>query len=296
MQYYSPLRYPGGKRKLTHFFKLLLAQNGLIDGEYVEVYAGGAAVALGLLFDQYVSKIQINDLDRGVHAFWDAALHSTDEFCKRVHDVPLTIAEWERQRAVYESEEPDPLDLALATFYLNRTNRSGIITGGVIGGKDQTGEWGIDARFNKEGLVQRIEKIGRFSSQIRLHNLDAIDFLNQVASRLPPRSLTYIDPPYFVKGKRMLYANFYEDDDHAAVAECVRALRSPWVVSYDNAKEIAALYEGEARIEYDISYSAQDRYKGDEVAFFSAGITIPDVDDPGRIRKPEFKRLEAALN
>ena len=296
MQYYSPLRYPGGKRKLTHFFKLLLAKNDLVDGEYVEVYAGGAAVALGLLFDQYVSRVQINDLDRGVHAFWDAALSATDDLCMRIREVPLTIAEWERQRAVYEADAPEPLDLALATFYLNRTNRSGIITGGVIGGKDQTGDWGLDARFNKDNLIRRIEKIGRFSSQIRLHNLDAIDFLDQVASTLPARSLTYIDPPYFVKGKRMLYANFYGDDDHATVAERVRSLRTPWVVSYDNAKEIRSLYEGEALIEYDISYSAQDRYKGDEVAFFSADITVPDVEDPGRIRKPEFKRLEAALD
>lgn len=294
MHYYSPLRYPGGKRKLTNFFKLLVKKNGLVDGEYAEVYAGGAAVALGLLFGEYVSRIHINDLDRGIYAFWNAVLHRTDELCRRIRQVPVTMGEWERQRTVLLAEDPDPLDLALATFFLNRTNRSGIILGGVIGGKEQQGDWGMEARFNKENLIERIQKIGRYGSRITLYNDDASDFLRQRIPQLSKRALLYIDPPYFVKGNRLLYANYYDEDDHARIAQQIRSLPNPWVVSYDNVPEIRKLYEGFRALEYNISYSAQDRYRGKEVTFFSAGLKIPDVTNPARIRQPEFKRLEAA--
>ena len=143
---------------------LLYRTNGLLDGEYAEVYAGGAAVALTLLYGDYASRVHINDLDRGVHAFWLAARDRTDELVQRITDAHLDLGEWERQRAVQFAQVPDPLDLAFSTFYLNRTNRSGIITGGVIGGKNQTGEWKIDARFNAKDLVTRIERIGRWAA------------------------------------------------------------------------------------------------------------------------------------
>ena len=138
--FYSPLRYPGGKRKLANFMALVFRTNRLLDGEYAEVYAGGAAVALTLLYGQYARRIHINDLDPGLYAFWVAARDSTAELCRRVQDAKLNMKEWERQRAVQDSLNPDSLDLAFSTFYLNRTNRSGIITGGVLCGEDQTGK------------------------------------------------------------------------------------------------------------------------------------------------------------
>jgi DNA adenine methylase len=288
--FYSPLRYPGGKRKLANFMALLFRTNQLLDGEYAEVYAGGAAVALTLLYGEYARKVHINDLDRGVHAFWIAARDRTDELSRLVHDARLEIAEWERQRAVQFADDPDPLDLAFSTFYLNRTNRSGIITGGVIGGKDQTGEWKIDARFRTRDLVRRIERIGRWASRIEIHNLDGAEFLKTVAQELPPKSLVYLDPPYYVKGQEMLYANYYGPDDHAEVASLVRELKVLWVVSYDDTAEVRALYEDRPTVAYDIAYSASDRYRGREVAFFSDGLLIPDVSDPARVSPSDMVR------
>jgi DNA adenine methylase len=262
---------------------LLYRTNGLLDGEYAEVYAGGAAVALTLLYGDYASRIHINDLDRGVHAFWLAARDRTDELARRVRSAPLDIDEWKRQRAVQFADEPDPLDLAFSTFYLNRTNRSGIITGGVIGGANQTGEWKIDARFNIKDLARRIERIGRWASRIEIYRLDGADFLRTVAPKLPPKSLLYLDPPYYVKGQEMLYANYYGPDDHAEVASLVRESNLPWVVSYDDHTDVRDLYDGSQTIAYDIAYSAAERYRGKEVAFFSEGLVVPDVADPARL-------------
>jgi DNA adenine methylase len=281
--FYSPLRYPGGKRKLANYMALLFRANGLLDGEYAEVYAGGAAVALTLLYGEYARRVHINDLDRGVHAFWLAARDKTVELCQRVQDAKVNTEEWERQRAIQFADAPDPLDLAFSTFYLNRTNRSGIITGGVIGGRDQTGTWKIDARFARADLVRRIERIGRWANRIEIYNLDGGEFLRTVVPRLPERSLTYLDPPYFVKGQEMLYANYYGPGDHALIAGLVGALRRPWVVSYDDAEDVRALYRDHRSVAYSIAYSAQGRYRGREVAFFSDGLRIPDLPDPARV-------------
>lgn len=293
--YHSPLRYPGGKRKLANFFKLIFRANDLLDGEYAEPYAGGAAVALALLFGEYARRIYINDIDRGVYAFWDAVLNQTDTLCQRITDVHVNMEEWERQRAVQEAENPDPIDLAFSTFFLNRTNRSGIITGGVIGGKAQSGEWKLDARFNKEDLVERIEKIGRYSSRIELFNLDAAKFIDHVTPRLSTKSLIYLDPPYYVKGNSLLYANFYDEQDHAFIARKVAGLKNHWVVSYDNVEEIRKLYTPFREVVYGISYSTQSRYQGKEVIFFSKGLSIPEVDNPSSIRSRVRRKIESEM-
>lgn len=286
--FHSPLRYPGGKRKLANFMALLYRTNGLLDGEYAEVYAGGAAVALTLLYGEYVRRVHVNDLDRGVHAFWVAARDRTDELARLVRDAKLDLDEWERQRAVQFADEPDPLDLAFSTFYLNRTNRSGIITGGIIGGKAQTGNWKMDARYNTRDLLRRIERVGRWSSRIEIYNLDGAMFLRTVAPKFPAKTLLYLDPPYYVKGQEMLYANYYGPDDHAEVAGLVRELVVPWVVSYDDHADVRALYGDCQTVAYDIAYSASERYRGREVAFFSAGLAIPDVTDPARVSPAEM--------
>lgn len=290
----SPLRYPGGKGKIAHYVKALMLENGFVGRDYVEPYAGGASVALALLFEDYADSIHINDLNPGVHAFWNAVLHETDELCARIATIPLTIDEWHAQREVVKGgEQASSLDLGFATFFLNRTNRSGIIKGGVIGGLAQDGEWKLDARFNRDELVQRIRKIRRHSSRIHLSNDDATHFLQPWIDGDQRASFIYLDPPYFVKG-RGLYDNFYSADDHAAVAKRVELLEHPWIVSYDAAPEILKLYSQWDSIRYSLSYSAATRGQGAEVMFFSAGLERP-AELPSRVTARDVMRLKLAL-
>lgn len=280
----SPLRYPGGKGKIANYMKLLFITNDLVGHEYVEVYAGGAGVALILLFEDYASHVHINDLDPAVHAFWNAVLNDTEALCARIQDTAVTMSEWERQREIQQAESPDPFDLAFSTFFLNRTNRSGIIRGGVIGGRKQRGKWKIDARYNKPALIRRIQKVARHRGRISLTRLDGAQFIQNAVPQLPLRSALYLDPPYYVKGGSRLYPNYYEEEDHAEVAAAVRAIDNrPWVVSYDSVDAIEELYTGNQRIEYGLSYSAGDRYRGREVMFFSPGLKQPDVASPANL-------------
>lgn len=274
-RYPSPLRYPGGKGKIANYVKLLMIENELTGRDYVEPYAGGASVALSLLYEGYADRAFINDLNPGIHAFWKSALTQTDELCMLIDATPVTMETWHRQREVISSPGADGLDLGFATFFLNRTNRSGIIGGGVIGGLDQSGPWKIDARYNKPGLIQRIQKLGRHRNRVNLSNADAVDYVASWNDATLDPAFLYLDPPYFEKGEG-LYDNFYDAADHAQIAASVADLAHPWIVSYDARPEITALYPDAAQIRYGLSYSAAStRATGSEIMFFSEGLTVP---------------------
>ena len=279
LRHFTPLRYPGGKARLAAFVKVLLKSNSLLDGEYVEPYAGGAAIAIELLLHEYVSRIHINDVSRPIHAFWSSVLNHTDDLARKILDTKLTVVQWDKQKAVLTApDDYDDLTLGFATFFLNRTNRSGILNGGIIGGRDQTGPWKIDARFNARELVTRITAIARMRSRISLTRRDALTFLTAGTRRWPSSTLVYLDPPYYVKGSQ-LYYDFYKPDDHARVAKVLmkNGLEQQWMVSYDNVPEIRKLYTGARHVIYDIDYSAHSARKGSEVMFFREGLKVPPL-------------------
>lgn len=281
MRFITPLRYPGGKSKLTNFIKLLFLQNDLAGGEYVEPYAGGAGIALNLLIDGYVSKIHLNDINSQIYSFWRSVLYRTDELCSKITGAKLSMDEWQIQKEVYlNPDKYSELEVGFATFYLNRTNRSGIILAGAIGGKGQTGKWTLGVRFNKSDLIKRIELIARQKDNIHLYNLDAADLILKVLPILNKKTLVYLDPPYYVKGSG-LYQNYYLHDDHLKIAQLVKQeIKLPWVVSYDYSKEIIKMYDDVAKMCYGINYSAQKKIKGAEVMFFSKGLIYSETNDP----------------
>jgi DNA adenine methylase len=280
--HFTPLRYPGGKGKLAAYVKAILKENRLLDGEYVEPYAGGAAIALELLFHEYVSRIHINDISRHVHSFWKSVLDHTDELCSLILCTPLSVKTWDKQKRIFDrATDYDDLELGFATFYLNRTNRSGILNGGIIGGRDQTGPWKIDARFNAKELVHRIEAIAAMRDRIKLTRQDAFKFLQRGMAKWPEETLIYLDPPYYVKG-RALYYDFYEHDDHGKISELMTgaAHRQRWIVSYDNVAPIRDLYKGVRYVTYDIGYSARSASRGSEVMFFCDSLRVPPLVGP----------------
>lgn len=281
---YTPLRYPGGKAKLANFIKLVMQENDLVDGHYAEPYAGGGGIAIELLLQGYADTIHINDIDPGVHAFWNAVLNDTDHLCKRISSVCLSIPTWKRQRNIQRlCSDPFSFELGFSTFFLNRTNRSGIIKGGVIGGLNQDGNYKIDARFNRAELINRIEKIAYFKERIKLTNEDAISFLYRAERELPNKALIYLDPPYYVKGGE-LYRNFYKHGDHAEVESVVKNISKNWIVSYDNVPQIMKLYNWSKSIVYDLNYSAFEACTGSEAMFFSRKLKIPLVENPSRVK------------
>ena len=275
---YSPLRYPGGKGKIVPYFKQVIKDNLLLDCIYVEPYAGGASVALSLLLDGYVSKIIINDIDRSIFAFWYSVLNDTERLCRLIWDTPITVESWRKQKAKQRNKDTRGLlELGFSTFFLNRTNRSGILRAGVIGGVNQTGRWKIGARYNKEELINRIRLIATYRSRIELYNLDAAKLIKLLSKRLQKNTLFYFDPPYFVNGKN-LYLNYYLDNDHKKLSEAILALKEQnWILTYDNAKQIKNLYLSHRQKRYNLRYSAALTEIGQELMIFSHGLYVPNL-------------------
>lgn len=278
MSYYkTPLRYPGGKQKLTPFVSELIKQNDLVGGDYAEPYAGGAGVAIELLLSGHVSHIHLNDSCTGIYAFWRSILTRTDEFCQRISDAPLTVEEWRRQQEILSRPaEFDQIDVGFSTFYLNRCNRSGILSGGLIGGLKQKGKWKMNARFSRKELASRVEAIALKAGNITVRNWDAEKFILEYLSQLPEKSLVYCDPPYYHKAKR-LYLNHYKAKDHTQIARIIQygINRQHWVVSYDSAPEILQCYAHRRSFCYSLQYNAAKAYKGTEVFFFSDNLKLP---------------------
>ncbi|MEQ2995981.1 DNA adenine methylase [Collinsella sp. CLA-ER-H5] len=271
---YTPIRYPGGKSKIYPLIDSIIEENGLERCTYAEAYCGGAGLAIKLLLLGRVSRVVLNDIDPAVYSMWDAVVNRPDELCSFVEDVELTIDEWKSQREVYASSNAPSLELGKAAFYLNRTNRSGILRGGPIGGMSQSGKYGLDARFNRDVLCRKIRSIAARSDAIELYNMDACGFIDSVLSGIDGLFANF-DPPYVVKGPG-LYENSYTEDDHREVAKKITECEFPWIVTYDDAPLISELYSGFDRYRIRIGYSAASAKMGTEVLIAGRGIVVPD--------------------
>ena len=272
----SPLRYPGGKAKLAPYFARVMASQPVRVATYAEPYAGGAGAGLYLLSEGHVDRLLINDLNPGIAAFWRSVVKTPDKFIERIESEEVTLESWRRHRKIYLSpHEVDDLDLGFATFFLNRCNRSGILTARPIGGLEQTGKWKIDARFNRPGLVARIRHIQTIASRITVTEKSALDFVSSVSRRVNP-VLFYVDPPYLVKGEELSMSS-HSWGDHEKLAKILSKSRHPWILTYDADQRVRNLYPSNRCLEYSISHTAQSQKIGRELMLFSRGLRIDDL-------------------
>lgn len=271
MLYNSPLRYPGGKRRIAGFMRSICDSNDL-HNYYVEPFAGGASIAINLLLSGTVRKVLINDKDRSIYAFWHSVTKEPDRLCSMISNVDISLETREVQKSIQKNKnKADLLELGFSTLFLNRTNRSGILNAGAIGGIKQCGNYKIDCRFNKDDIIKRILQVSHLSSDIVISNLDAEKLLLKLESPKFHDSMIYLDPPYFVQGSS-LYMNSYKYDDHKKLADRILNLNNNWVVSYDNVPQIVSLYSSVRHLKYDLEYFANEAKIGKEIMFFSDGL------------------------
>lgn len=275
----SPLRYPGGKVKLFNLMANMIDKNFSSPPMYIEPFAGGAGLALLLLSQGKVSKVIINDFDKAIYSFWYCVKFHKKEIVDKINNTTISISEWEKQREIYNNlDNYTILEVGFATFFLNRTNRSGIIKAGPIGGKTQKGKYKIDCRFNKNRLVDRIEQIFLLANKIEIFNLDAEEFINKIAKKYKNEVFIYIDPPYVEKGPE-LYKNFYNENSHIELSETILTVlkKHSWVITYDNVELIRGLYSNNCIKEYNLNYSAGKNKVGNEIIIFSNNIKNIDI-------------------
>jgi DNA adenine methylase len=266
----SPLRYPGGKSRIFPFVSKLFYENDMIGFSYAEPYAGGSGLALRLLFGEYVNKIYLNDLDSSIYAFWKSVLNHTEDLCEWIKNVEVNIKNWRYYKNIYlhADDFTDP-ELAKATFFLNRTNVSGVITGGMIGGLAQRSKYNIDARFYRDESVAKIRDIATLKHRIELSNLDGISFVDRLNKR-KEKVFIYLDPPYYQKAAE-LYMNHYLAADHKRLSRHVHKLRKRWMVSYDEHEFILNLYPENKKVRHSLARWASNQ-RGHEILIFSENV------------------------
>ncbi|WP_295163372.1 DNA adenine methylase [Selenomonas sp. F0473] len=276
----SPLRYPGGKSQLSTFIQHILELNRIPSPIYCEPFSGGAGVPIALLLNGQVDSVILNDFDIAIYSIWYAILNDTDSFLRRIDSTPANIDTWHKQHDIYEqlndSTEYDP-DLAFATFFLNRTNISGIITGGPIGGLDQKGQYKLDCRYNKSTLRKKILDIAVLRNRIRLYHMDASELIQNILMyEDPTRLFVFFDPPYYQQGKN-LYKNAFTDEEHVHLSNIIREMNCfKWIVTYDNHPRIQEIYQDMAPMYYSLQYMANKKRKEKEIFLHSPETLIED--------------------
>ncbi len=269
----SPLRYPGGKTTYAEMLLSVIDNNNLSDCTFVEAFAGGAGAAITLLLRGKVKSIFLNDLDPAIYSFWRSILDNTEEFLYLMHTAPVTVNEWRKQREIYQTKPDNILKLGFATFFLNRCNRAGILRANPIGGLHQKGKHKIGARFNKENLNVKIQKIADKKDVIKIYNLDAAEFIKMLKRKHRNRKfLIYFDPPYYHKGE-LLYFNHYRHDDHEKLSRHIQNCSFPWLLSYDKQPEIIKLYNRFEIYIRDLRYSLSKKMIAQELII--SNLTMP---------------------
>jgi DNA adenine methylase len=253
----SPLRYPGGKSKIYEKVKALIETNAMGNRTYIEPFAGGFGIGIGLLYKNVVKSAVLNDYDFHIYNFWHSVLYNTEDILKKISDTPITINEREKQKAVYKDISADSLSDGFATLFLNRVNFSGVIKGGPIGGLSQNGTYKLDCRFNKEGIKEKIETIASLRNRISLYNCDASDLITNCIDYHKDTAFFNIDPPYVVKGSK-LYTNYFKETDHRNLEKVItkHLWDIPWIVTYDDCGLIRDIYGKYHMSGYDIQHNA----------------------------------------
>lgn len=265
----SPLRYPGGKSQFYNQVVNILEENKIQHATYIEPFAGGAGVAIRLLLDGMVDSIVINDIDVAIYAFWHTVVFENKWLIEKIKNTQITIDEWNVQKAIYLAPNNHPIrELGFATLFLNRCNRSGILSAGPIGGKNQSGNYKIDCRFNKDNLITLIRRIGFFKNRIKIYNYDASVLIKKL--RDIDNAFWFIDPPYYVKGAE-LYKNSFNSDDHKALSTVINKYLSKqsWILTYDVHDEIYNLYKHYQHELITLTYTIEKKKRENEYLFFN---------------------------
>ncbi len=300
----TPLRYPGGKSVFTGFFSSFIEANNIQNPIYIEPYCGGSGAAINLLLENKVNQIWLNDANYSIYSFWYSIKHFGEQFLDKLDVTEVNLKQWKIQKEILSSKwnktesESDLFINGFATFFLNRSNRSGILSAGPIGGSTEESQlnanYKLDARFNKTSLVPKIQSIVNRKNDLIVSNLDALELLDELENQsddFKSNSLVYLDPPYYKQGSG-LYLNYYKPEDHKTISQYLsKEFSWKWLLSYDNVEQIRNLYGDFPQYSFYLNYSAQEAKLGSELLIHSNNSGLPQSLIIKELKR-EKKRIE----
>jgi DNA adenine methylase len=279
----SPFRYPGSKAGLADYTTTFINENLLTGCRFYETHAGGGALGLALLSRGVISKLTLIERDPLIYAFWKAATTRCDELCAELKKIEVSLATWnalQRYRRIRNPTDTSIVRLGLAGLFFNRTNFSGVLAAGPIGGMKQGSRYKISCRFNRDDLIQRIVAINTHAREISIVYSDAVSFLRRNARQMSTHSLAYIDPPYYQQGPR-LYRYHYSARQHQRLAEFICAQQFPWFVSYDRHPAVRKLFDGQKVVPITLNYAVKEARRAEELLISNLALPEPVYSGEG---------------
>lgn len=243
----SPLRYPGGKRKLAPLIADLISKTRVRPNLFVEPFAGGASVSISLLEADYVDNIALADADPLVASFWETVFSDrADTLADMIYDADVSLDQW---KSLKGSESAPGIASAFKCLFLNRTSFSGSLhrKAGPIGGMSQMSDYKIGCRFNQGKLAERVLELSRLRHRVRFVRNESYAKTVRDVRRTsifrdsPEKVFWYLDPPFFAKADK-LYRCHFDRVDHEGLARSVEDIPGNWLLSYDSHADAHALY------------------------------------------------------
>jgi len=294
----SPFRFPGSKQNLIDYFTGIIKQNLLFRCDFYETHAGGASLSLGLLERGVIARTTLVERDPLIYAFWKSLTDKPDELCRRVERLVPNLETWKYQQKYLQpgaERRYSVLEMGAACLFLNRTSFSGILGAGPIGGKTQSSEYAVGCRFNKDRLAAQIKEIAKYRKLITAVSSDAVSYIRARRARLEREtSLVYLDPPYFLQGRR-LYRYHYELTDHQRLAAAACDLRCPWIVSYDDHETIHQLFAKQKIVPIFLNYAVKQSRKVQELLISNIDLREPEYTESRTRRETRIDAQRAAI-
>ena len=252
MKCISPFRYPGGKSKLLPQIMSELKDLENLSENFTDVFVGSASVSLEVAETFPDTRIQMNDKDPRIAAFWKVTCSDgVDELIEKI-DVDPT---WNLFTDTQSMKCTTDLDLAFQGIFLNRTAYNGILSAGPIGGWDQSGKYKIDSHYNIKKLKEKILYCNRLLADRTIVTCE--DF-RTVLSTSGEKTAIYLDPPYIMKGNG-LYGFDMSNQDHHALAAILQG-HDNWLLSYDDCALSRNLYASEIISEIPARYCNKNNW------------------------------------
>ncbi len=225
----SPLRWPGGKRRLASAII-----DRLPDHEaYVEACCGGAAVFWAKPREISRSEI-LNDRDGELINFYQILHKQGRKLAREVDAMPYSRLLFIRQRS---ASPRTAFARARRFWYLNRVSFGG--------GSKKKPSFGVKCSIRSMVLpISILSSLDATIERLRGVLFEAIDVSRLVELYDRETTAFYVDPPFYQTCQP--YAHRFGVDDHARLAETLCAIRGAFLLSYDDCRPVRRLYRGMA--------------------------------------------------
>ncbi len=234
----SPFRYPGGKTWFVPTFRDWIRNHYPKPEILIEPFAGGGIISITALFEEFVSRVIMVEIDEDIAAVWQSVVDGHAAWlAKRILEFDLT-----KEAVIQElaKKNVSVKEKAFQTILKNRTFHGGILADGSGFIKHGENGKGILSRWYPTTIAKRFENLKFIADRITFRQEDGLGVIQEYSQRKDV--VFFIDPPYTAGGKKAgkrLYRHF--SIDHERLFTLCQSVKGDFLMTYDNAEEVKTM-------------------------------------------------------